>query len=147
MFVSDVAAIVERNGGRVTNAAGGGCRLLLVDDEPQILAINCSLLASAGYTVYSFDRPQKVLEAFPGMQDDVDAVLLDFSMPGMNGDVLLRELKARRPDLPALLISGYADHASVDRMFQEGLGAYLAKPYLPEQLYEKVRVILGEGSG
>ncbi len=79
--------------------------ILCVDDEAVGLRIRSMLLERAGYRVLCApDGPSglSLLEAYP-----VDAVILDYSMPGMDGDEVARQMRAIRPDLPILLLSAY----------------------------------------
>lgn len=134
----EFAAAVRRHGGQTHHLDNDGALLMIVDDEPQVVAINKSLLVARDYRLITFDHPASAFEAYCEIGELVDAVLLDYAMPGMNGHELFQRLKASNPELKAVLISGYADHRSIDEMFDEGLRAFLAKPYTPEQLYEKV---------
>ena len=79
--------------------------ILCVDDEAVGLRIRSMLLERAGYRVLSApDGPSglSLLEAHP-----VEAVILDYSMPGMDGDEVARLMRAMRPSLPILLLSAY----------------------------------------
>lgn len=118
----------------------GGARelILVVDDEPQVLFLNAMLLVSVDYRVVQFASPVCALEAYRELSDVVDLVVLDFAMPGMDGEMLLRSMQQVRADVRALLVTGYADQKSIKRMFEAGLKGYLSKPFQPEELYTKV---------
>ena len=77
--------------------------ILSVDDEPGILLTRQSILENAGYAVLSASDGDQALSFF-GAQP-VDLVLLDFVMPGMDGGVVCREMKKRRPEVPVVMIS------------------------------------------
>jgi CheY-like chemotaxis protein len=81
--------------------------ILCIDDEPQGLQIRQMLLQSRGYKVLTASCGKEALEVFA--QYPVDAVILDYSMPEMNGGELAAELKRRRPDIKILMLSAYVD--------------------------------------
>jgi len=101
--------------------------VLLVDDEDLIRATTSQMLADIGYTVV---EASSAAEAMPHM-DDPDLVLLvtDHLMPGMTGTELARECRARRAELPILIISGYADVEDVAPDLPR-----LIKPFLENEL-------------
>jgi DNA-binding response OmpR family regulator len=66
-------------------------------------------------------------------------MLLDFAMPGMNGAEVAREARARRPDVPILFVTGYADTAALG---EAGEDVILRKPYVEQELAAKLRAAL-----
>jgi signal transduction histidine kinase/ActR/RegA family two-component response regulator len=83
-------------------------RILLVDDDAMVREVLVRQLQEQGYEVFGASDG---LEALAQIDDGalVDVLISDFSMPGMNGLTLIQEARRRRPDLPALLLTGYAD--------------------------------------
>ena len=71
--------------------------------------------------------------------DEIDLMVLDFAMPGMNGAEVAREARARRPQLPILFVTGYADTAALPEPGEEGV---LRKPFREEELAAKLRSVL-----
>lgn len=116
--------------------------LLVVDDEPTVLALSVLMLTESGYKILAFEHPMKALKAYRELKDYIALVLLDFAMPDMDGEKLYDELKHSNPNVTALLISGYADHDRLQSMMSKGLDGYLGKPYTPSKLYEKVESLL-----
>jgi sigma-B regulation protein RsbU (phosphoserine phosphatase) len=107
--------------------------VLLVDDEPMVTqALSLFLELEADFevlTAASGDEALGILEAGP-----VDVVVSDFLMPGMNGLELLAEFARREPEVPRLMLTGYADKANAIRAINEvGLFQYLEKPLDNEQ--------------
>jgi nitrogen-specific signal transduction histidine kinase len=101
------AQAVDREASGPTTGTG---RLLLVDDEEAVRVATAAMLTEAGYTplqASSVDQALHILEE----EGEVDAVLTDYLMPGRNGADLVREIRRTRPDMPILLITGYADAA------------------------------------
>lgn len=102
----------------------------MVDDEPVVLNIVESMLKrQLGYKVVTaFDGFQAV-EIFSARKDEISLVILDLTMPGMNGWQALEALRALRPDIPVILVSGY-DKAQVMRDYHpEQPQVFLHKPY------------------
>jgi two-component system, cell cycle sensor histidine kinase and response regulator CckA len=113
-------------------------RVLLIDDEEIVRSVGASMLESAGYQVVVAEDGQAALEIFSASPDEVDVVLLDLSMPRMDGQETFAALKALRPDLRVVLTSGYNEQEAVDRFTGQGLAGFVQKPY---RLADLVRAI------
>lgn len=94
------------------------------------------MLQRLGFAVITADDGLAAVELMDQPPRDLAAVLLDLSMPRMNGQDALKCLKARRPDTPVVLMSGYTEHEVASRLVHEsgGAAAFLQKPFLPEDL-------------
>ena len=114
-------------------------RILLVDDDDAIRRLATRALTRAGFVVIEANGAEAALEV---ALDEIDGVVSDVSMPGMDGPALVRALRTARPRLPALLISGYADAAQRRALAAEDI-AFLAKPFAMAGLVEGVGVLLG----
>ncbi len=84
-----------------------GC-VVLVDDDADVLVTTASFLEKAGFRVMRAANANQALTLLAGNQR-IDALVSDFAMPGMNGLDLVAEARLRRPNLPAILISGFID--------------------------------------
>jgi len=84
-----------------------GKLVLCVDDEPSGLLLRKMLLESAGYSVLTAEDGPSALELFGA--NDVDAVVLDYAMPGMNGDVVGKRMRQLKPRIPLLLLTAFLD--------------------------------------
>jgi PAS domain S-box-containing protein len=118
-------------------------RVLLVDDEALVRKVLAVQLQRAGYVVLATDGAAaalKLLDAGEG----VDVIVSDLTMPGMNGVVLIREAQARHPDLPAVLLTGYADDGATFAMSEAVSGTFslLRKPVTANQLTSRVAALL-----
>ena len=126
----------------ISKAMTSSNRLILsVDDEAGVLYSRQKLLQAAGYDVLSASDGEQALDFFEAAT--VDLVVLDYSMPGINGGQVARKIKAARPNLPIILVSGMPMEAetlsSVDSFFTKGEGpalllekiAQLLRPALP----------------
>ncbi len=121
-------------------APSGSARILLVEDDAEVMQATAMMLSAMGYEVESVDRGRKALD-WLAVGEHVDLVLSDIVMPdGMNGLELAREVRARCPDLPIVLMSGYSNRAG-------GLEAselvVLQKPVVFAELAAVVREQIG----
>jgi two-component system cell cycle sensor histidine kinase/response regulator CckA len=115
-------------------------RVLLVDDDDAIRRLAARALSRAGCVVIQADGAEAALAVDLAA---VDCVVSDVTMPGMDGPSLVRALRGRRPGLPALLISGYADAEQRRALAGEDI-AFLAKPFRMAALTGAVGRLLAE---
>jgi nitrogen-specific signal transduction histidine kinase len=128
----------QRSPGKTPRA---NARILLVDDEEELLDIHGLLLESAGYQVTLANSAAKAL-ALAGKQA-FDLVLSDIVMPDMNGLQLANELHQRLPELPIQLISGFAEQTLVDNPYCQDLyNKRLQKPVARRELLEQISKLL-----
>jgi len=110
----------------MTVALTMSARVLCVDDEVLGLEIRRMVFERAGYTVLAASDGQTAIELF--RENEVDAVVLDYAMPGMDGSQVARALREIRPDVPILLLSAYLSlpdevNRWVDLLVNKGDGA------------------------
>ncbi|RCW64128.1 ATP-binding protein [Pseudorhodoferax soli] len=109
-------------------ADGQGRCIMVVDDERALVELAEETLAGLGYEPVGYASAEHALEAFAAAPDRFDAVLSDETLPGLSGSVLAQRLRAQRPGLPVLLMSGQADAALAQRARVAGVHAVLPKP-------------------
>ena len=118
--------------------------VLIVDDEPIVLQMAKKALERQGYTVLLADGGRtaiEVLRSRPG--DDVALVVLDQSMPNMNGEEVLPELRKLRPEIKVVMSSGYSESETMLLMKGQRVSGFIQKPYTAPGLAEKVKACLG----
>ncbi|WP_205648419.1 ATP-binding protein [Acuticoccus kandeliae] len=120
----------------------GSATLLLVEDEEAIRTFAARALAAKGYNVLSASSGVEAAEIFDADPDSIDLLLTDVIMPELDGPSLVRQIRAERPDLKVIFMSGYADGASVDEL---GDAQFLPKPFTLKALAEAVKRELGRG--
>ena len=120
----------------------GGETILLVEDEPTVLAVTSRYLERLGYRVLTADDPKQALEIASAYPDDIDLLLTDMVMPGLNGSELRDQLQAVRPGVKTLFVSGYTAEEIPGGAGIEGSG-FLQKPFTIAGLAAKVRETLG----
>src|SRR5690242_14058838 len=119
----------------------GEGKILLVEDEEGLRALNARGLASRGYTVLEASNGVEAIEVLE-REGHVDLVVSDVVMPEMDGPTLLKELRVREPDLKVIFVSGYAEEAFAKNLPSEEQYAFLAKPFTLKQLVAEVKKTL-----
>jgi two-component system cell cycle sensor histidine kinase/response regulator CckA len=139
LFPSTSEAMVEGLGNfDPYHAKGNGETLLVVDDEPQLREVTCSILSAMGYTVTQAASGEEAVEML--RRRPVDLIILDMLMaPGWNGRHTYEEILRINPRQKAILVSGYAENEDVRACLALGVGAFLKKPYSLEHLCGAVR--------
>ena len=103
--------------------------VLLVDDDPGVRGVNEMLLRAIGFDVIAVATGRDAIREFERCADEVRAVVLDVTMPDLNGDQVLKALRQRRPDIRVLLCSGYSPEDMCERFSQSDMASFLQKPY------------------
>jgi len=121
-----------------------GRTILVVDDDEYLRLLSKRMLGRLGYRVHVADGGPAALAACRELGADLDCVLLDLIMPGMDGTEVHAELRRLYPGLKVLLTSGYHE-AEVSRRFAgHGLAGFLQKPYVLEDLAAKLDQVLNQ---
>ena len=102
-------------------------RIVVIDDEPNVRAVMRYMLHCDEHKVIDFNSTMEALEYV--LANPVDLVITDLSMPGINGEKLIRMIKARKPELPVLLVSGFRDHLEELAKEETLVDAFIAKPF------------------
>ncbi|HXE82891.1 MAG TPA: response regulator, partial [Gemmatimonadales bacterium] len=116
--------------------------VLLVEDDDQLRRLTHRALAMQGYAVLEADRAGTALDIARRHKGPIDLLLTDVVMPDTNGRKLADMLRASRPGLRVLFMSGYPDGAIANHGMLESGAAYLAKPFTTEAIVRKVREVL-----
>ncbi|MFQ5416121.1 MAG: ATP-binding protein, partial [Myxococcota bacterium] len=129
--------------GASTAGDAAGATVLVVDDDEAVREIAQAFLERAEFRVLVAGGGIEALELIRDRGDEIDAVVLDLSMPDVDGEQTYRELRRDRPDLPVVLVSGYSEEmAAASFSDTDGAAAFLSKPYMPEVLIERIRAAL-----
>ena len=123
-------------------AQRGGGTVLLVEDDDQLRRLAHRALAAQGYTVLEAERGATALDIARRHKGVIDLLLTDVIMPDTNGRKLADALRASRPGLRVLFMSGYPDGAIGSQGVLDHGVAYLAKPFSTEAIIRKVREVL-----
>ncbi len=146
VYLPIVGDASEKQGSRADEPRPGGCeRVLLVDDEEDIIVMEKQVLERLGYQVTSRTSSIEALEAFRANPDKFALVITDMSMPKMSGDKLAIELIKIRPDIPILLCTGFSETMTDEKIKTLGLKGILMKPMRMKDLAQKIRDVLDPG--
>ncbi len=121
---------------------GGNERILLVDDEHDILEIEKKMLKRQGYIISAKDDAREALKLFAGHPEQYDLVITDMTMPNMTGDKLAGELRKIRSDIPIILCTGYSELITQEKAEALGIKGYLMKPIPMKNLSNMIRNLL-----
>lgn len=116
--------------------------VLLVDDEERILNVGRTICKALGYTVFTADSGKEALKLYKDKKNDINVVVLDMIMPGMDGLEVFLALKKLNPDIKVLLSTGYAIDENAQEMLRQGCKGYILKPYSVVDFSHKLREIL-----
>ena len=119
-------------------------RILVVDDEPQARVLAFKVFSQAGFEVSTVQSGFECLEHFRKRPNWFDLIVLDLSMPYMDGEETFKRLRALNPNVVVLLSTGYLAeaHDRVERMLAAGLAGFLRKPHRPDELLAQVNAVL-----
>jgi PAS domain S-box-containing protein len=126
----------------VAGIRGAGEQILVVEDDPQVRAITRRSLQGAGYAVYEAITGLAAINFLDSHPGEIDLVVSDVVMPGVNGRELADQLKLTHPDLPVLFMSGYPGSEIERRGLQVNRAMFLEKPFTPEALITAVAAAL-----
>ncbi len=130
------------NGHPETTAWRGKGLVLVVDDEMTVRSLARRVLEKFGFRVMTADDGLKALEIFRPHATEFVVVLLDVTMPNLDGAETFLEMRRLRPDVKVILSSGYDQREAMRKIAQEELAGFLHKPYLPMDLVDRVREAL-----
>ena len=126
-------------GGTAIAIAEGHQKILLVDDDSAVRDVTSATLQEMGYTVVEAGSGGAALDAIDS-DPDIDLLLLDYAMPGMNGGEVARQVRSKRPSLSILFVTGYAD---LEALTDIGEDRIVQKPFRDDELAAKVRQAIG----
>ena len=122
----------------------GAETILVVEDDANLRSLVARVLTGRGYTVHVADTGAAGLAIASDPSVQIDAVITDVVMPGMNGRELVEKLLDVRPAMGCLFMSGYTDDEILRRGVLRGETAFLQKPFTPEQLAQSMRSVLDQ---
>lgn len=121
--------------------------ILLVDDEESVRAVTAMLLQRRGYLVTEAQNGDEALQHFVSAPDRFALLLIDLSMPGMDGAELLAAVRRLRPSQFVIAISGHDRRDVVRALGDLRVNGFLQKPFTPETLFAMVGRLTGEPGG
>ena len=127
----------------VPERSAKGAVILLVDDDSAVREVTASILRDLGYVVIEVGSGGGALDLLD-RNAQIDLVILDFAMPGMNGMEVARQLRTKLPSRPVIFVTGYADTSALGDI---GDTQIVRKPFIGNELTDKVQFALANGGG
>ena len=124
-----------------TNERNGKGMVLLVDDDPSVRDVGQTILSRNGFSVLTAPDGPEAVEIFRQRFPEIACVLLDMSMPSMNGEEVFRKMRELQPEVRVILTSGYQEREIKHRFDGLGLAGFLQKPFRMKGLVEKIRAV------
>jgi CheY-like chemotaxis protein len=122
----------------------GSGTVLLVDDDETVRTVAKAMLRRMGFDVLTAGTGREALDVFGRCRDATVCVVLDLTMPQMDGEATFRELRRMKPDVPVVLSSGHDETDVLNRFAGLNLSGFIQKPYTSALLEEKLRGALGQ---
>lgn len=129
--------------GHTENIPGGNEHIFLVDDEKDIVFMVKQMLEGLGYEVTTRTSSIEALQAFENQPDKYDLIITDQIMPNLSGDLLARQIKQIRPELPILLCTGFSEYYDKEKLAVNGITDIVFKPVLKIDLAKAIRKAIG----
>ena len=127
-------APVREDATTATAPAQGDGLILGVDDQDSIRRLTRDLLVASGYRVITAANGREGVELFRSRAGEVDAVLLDMTMPVMGGVEAFRAMRRLRPDIRVVISSGYTEREAINRFAGDAPDRFIQKPYPASEL-------------
>jgi two-component system, cell cycle sensor histidine kinase and response regulator CckA len=121
---------------------GGKETILIVDDEEINIDVMQEWLDILGYNVLTAQNGHEAIDIYRQQGHEIDLVILDMIMPGMNGGDVFDVMKEINPQVRAILSSGYSIDGKATEILQRGIKAFIQKPFRIDSLAQKIKEIL-----
>ena len=119
----------------------GSGTILIVDDEETVRAVGKLMVERMGFSVLLASDGKEALDVFAEHHNEIDCVLLDFTMPFLNGDQVFMEMREIQPEVKVILCSGYNEHPAIEQFVSKELAGFIQKPYKSIDLELKLKEI------
>ena len=116
--------------------------ILVADDEGPIRELFSDVLKRAGFEVLTACEGKEAVDIFTAHASRIALVILDLTMPRLDGHQAFIEIKRIRPEAQVILCSGFSEQDATERFGSEGLAGFLQKPFMPDKLVDAVQAIL-----
>ena len=120
----------------------GNGTVLIADDEGTVCTVGKQMLKRMGFSVLTAPDRREALKVFREHADKIVCVLLDLTMPNMDGEEAFRKMRRHHPGVTVILCSGYNEHNATQRFAGKGLAGFVQKPYNMAALREKLKEVL-----
>ena len=126
----------------MANPTGMRELVLIADPDPASLEATETILTDEDYRVLSVRDAFEAISIYARLWAAIDMVILDFSMPGLSGDLVFDELKAINPNVAVVISGGYTHPEKLSQMLGQGLSGFLPKPFTREKFLRQIQQVL-----
>jgi len=127
---------------RIFNPTGQRELVMIVDDEDLVTMLAQRVLTDEGYRIVTAKDGFQAIEIYRKLRDQIALIILDFTMPVMDGADVFAELLLINPKAPVVLSSGFAEQERLRSMLARGLRGFIPKPYTQQKLLTQIRSVL-----
>lgn len=127
---------------RIFNPTGERELVMIVDDEDLVTILAQRVLTDEGYRIVTAKDGFQAIEIYRKLKDQIALIILDFTMPIMDGADVFAELLQINPKAPVVLSSGFAEQERLRSMLARGLRGFIPKPYTQQKLLTQIRSVL-----
>jgi CheY-like chemotaxis protein len=127
---------------KIYNPTGSLELVLIVDDEDFVTLLAQRVLTDEGYRVITARDGFQAIDIYRKLKDQIALIILDFTMPVMDGADVFEELLQINPKVPVVLSSGFAEQDRLRAMLSRGLRGFIPKPYTQQKLLNQIRSVL-----
>lgn len=127
---------------KIHNPTGAKELVMIVDDEEFVIMLAQRVLTDEGYRVVTAKDGFQAIETYRKLKDQIALIILDFTMPIMDGADVFAELLMINPKVPVVLSSGFAEQERLRSMLARGLRGFMPKPYTQQKLLAQIRSTL-----
>jgi PAS domain S-box-containing protein len=137
---SESSSAQQRERARPFSSSGA---VLVVDDEAAVRDVASNLLRDLGFRTLLAEDGNAALAVYREHAGEIVCVLMDLTMPGLDGRETLRELRRIQPDVRVLLMSGYNEQEAISGFVGRGVAGFLQKPFTSKDLEQRLHSLLG----
>ena len=112
----------------------GQGKILLVDDEELNRTLGAEIIESIGYSVSLAGSGQESIDIFNEKHSEIDIVIVDMIMPGINGSDVFHRMKEIDKNCKVIIASGYTYNEKIESLQKQGLAGFINKPYILSEL-------------
>ena len=127
---------------KIHNPTGSKELVMIVDDEEFVTMLAQRVLTDEGYRIVTAKDGFQAIETYRKLKDQIALIILDFTMPIMDGADVFAELMMINPKVPVVLSSGFAEQERLRSMLARGLRGFMPKPYTQQKLLTQIRSTL-----
>jgi CheY-like chemotaxis protein len=127
---------------RIFNPTGQRELVMIVDDEDLVTLLAQRVLTDEGYRIVTAKDGFQAIEIYRKLREQISLIILDFTMPVMDGADVFAELLQINPKAPVVLSSGFAEQERLRSMLARGLRGFIPKPYTQQKLLSQIRSVL-----